>query len=197
MTRLLLSLAVVATLSTHLVRAADEPAAAPKVGDPAPKFSAETDGGQAFKSADVIGKKIVVVYFYPADMTGGCTAQACGFRDAIAGAKFDSDEVEIIGVSGDSAENHKQFKAEHDLNFTLLADPEGKIARAFGVKTAPGGTIAATFKDGKTADLTRGTTTMRTTFVIDRDGKIADKADISDAKGDPERVVKVIERLEK
>ena len=67
-------------------------------------------------------------------MTGGCTKQACSFRDDDGAARARKG-VEVVGVSGDSVENHQVFKKAHELNFTLLADPEGVIARAFGVKT--------------------------------------------------------------
>src|SRR5207249_2692531 len=71
-----------------------------KVGDPAPKFKSTDDQGKEWKSGDVVGKKIVVVYFYPADLTGGCTKQACGFRDDL--AKLTDLDVVVVGVSGDS-----------------------------------------------------------------------------------------------
>src|SRR6187549_968052 len=71
-----------------------------KVGDEAPAFESVDESGKSFKSSDVVGKKIVVLYFYPADFTGGCTAQACGFRDDI--EKLNSANIAVIGVSGDS-----------------------------------------------------------------------------------------------
>src|SRR2546421_6451350 len=86
-----------------------------KVGDPAPTFEATDDQGQTWKSSDHVGKKILVVYFYPADMTGGCTKQACGFRDDM--QKLAGEGVEVVGISGDTVENHKVFKEFHKLNF--------------------------------------------------------------------------------
>src|SRR5882672_5457566 len=94
-----------------------------KVGDVAPAFQSVDENGKTFKSSDVVGKKIVVLYFYPADFTGGCTAQACGFRDDI--EKLKSSNIVVIGVSGDSVETHKLFKAHHMLPFMLLADEKG------------------------------------------------------------------------
>src|SRR5262249_52137477 len=87
-----------------------------KVGDKAPEFEATDDQGKAFKSSDVVGKKILVVYFYPADCTGGCTKQACGFRDDA--DKLADKGVVVVGVSGDSVKNHQVFKKVHKLNFT-------------------------------------------------------------------------------
>ena len=109
-----------------------------KIGDKVPAFSAKDDTGKEWKSADHIGKdgKIVVVYFYPADLTGGCTKQACGFRDQM--KKLQEQGVEVVGVSGDSVENHQLFKKAHELNFTLLSDYDGKIAQLFGVPTKKG-----------------------------------------------------------
>ena len=71
-----------------------------QVGDNAPAFKSIGDDGKAWDSADHVGKKIVVVYFYPADMTGGCTKQACGFRDDM--TRLKDQGVEVVGVSGDS-----------------------------------------------------------------------------------------------
>src|SRR4051812_24760363 len=96
-----------------------------KVGDPAPKFEALDDTGKPWKSENHVGKKIMVVYFYPADFTGGCTKEACGYRDDY--SKLTEKGVDVVGVSGDSSHNHELFKKAHDLNFTLLADTDGKI----------------------------------------------------------------------
>ncbi|MCC6493052.1 MAG: peroxiredoxin [Pirellulales bacterium] len=148
-------------------------------GDKAPKFAAQTDEGKAWKSQEHVGKKILVVYFYPKDMTSGCTKQACSYRDLK--DKFADKEVEVLGVSGDTVESHQQFKEKEDLNFTLLADPDGKIAKAFGVKL-----LAAA----------PSIVTERWTFVIDRDGKIAYKNAKVDATKDAEQVLKVIDQLE-
>jgi peroxiredoxin Q/BCP len=163
------------------------------IGDKAPEFSARTDQGKLWKSADHVGKKILVVYFYPADMTGGCTAQACSYRDALDQIK--NDDVEVIGVSGDTVDSHQKFKQEYDLNFTLLADADGKVAKSFGVKTAPGFKNTAKFKTGETLDLARKVTAMRWTFIVDRDGKIIDKNEQVDAAKDADRVIKKIEAL--
>src|SRR6188508_735953 len=86
-----------------------------KVGDTAPSFQAKDDTGADWKSGDHVGKKILVVYFYPADFTGGCTKQACGFRDDM--SKLAGKDVEVVGVSGDSVKTHERFKKEHNLNF--------------------------------------------------------------------------------
>lgn len=150
-----------------------------KPGDKAPEFAGDTDEGKSWKSADHVGKKIVVLYFYPKDMTPGCTKQACTYRDMQ--KDFAGKEVEVIGVSGDTVESHQKFKKEHDLNFTLLADPKGEIAKAFGVKLLSSGDTIVT---------------SRWTFIIDDDGKIAYKNDAVDAAKDPTTVLKVIEELE-
>lgn len=163
-----------------------------EVGSQAPKFSAKDDKGQEWKSEDHVGKKILVVYFYPADLTGGCTKQACAFRDDL--PKFDEKGVEVIGVSGDTVENHQLFKKAHQLNFTLLADTEGAIAKAFGVPTKAGGSIERTV-DNEIFTLTRRLTTARWTFVIDENGKIVHKNTSVNAAEDSQAVMKVIESL--
>lgn len=161
-----------------------------KVGDAAPKFECVDDSGKIWKSADHVGKHTVVVYFYPADLTKGCTKQACGFRDDM--AKLKDQGVEVVGVSGDSVRNHEIFKKVHSLNFTLLADEKGDVAKAFGVPLKPGGTIKETF-EGKEVELTRGVSAARWTFVIDKAGKIALKNTEVKAAEDSKAILKVIE----
>ena len=104
----------------------------PKAGDAAPQFTGTDQNGKDFKLADLVGKKIVLLYFYPKDFTGGCTKEACSFRDGF--EDFATNNVEIVGVSFDSADSHLQFIAKYKLNFTLLADTNGIIARAYDVK---------------------------------------------------------------
>lgn len=161
-----------------------------KVGDPAPAISLKTDEGETWKSEDHYGKKIVVVYFYPADMTGGCTKQACGFRDDFGALKEAG--VEVVGVSGDSVKNHQLFKKAYDLNFTLLADPKGEAAEKFGVPFTPGEQSVKATIDGEEHILVRTVTTRRWTIVVDLDGKIAMKRDLKaagDAPGDDAKTI--------
>lgn len=164
-----------------------------KVGDSAPKFEAKDDSGKTWKSSDHVGKKVVVVYFYPADMTGGCTKQACGYRDRM--ETLAAENVEVVGVSGDTVENHQVFKKAHDLNFALLADTEGKVAEAFGVPFAHGEKTVKKVVFGAEKFLKRNGTAKRWTFVIDRDGKIAYKDDKVKAQEDPKKIEELIKSL--
>ena len=107
-------------------------AAMPKAGDMAPAFQGTDQNGNEVKSSDLIGKKIVLLYFYPKDFTGGCTKEACGFRDRM--GDLQKDNVEVIGVSFDTVGKHKSFEQKYNLNFTLLADPDGKIVDAYGTR---------------------------------------------------------------
>ena len=153
------------------VRAAEDPKGkAVNVGDSAPVFQSTDDQGKAWKSADHVGKKVLVVYFYPADLTGGCTAQACSFRDDM---KALTDKgVEVVGVSGDSVKNHQVFKKVKNLNFTLLADEDGTVAKLFGVPVGMGGDFKTNDENGNPVVLKRGVTAQRWTFVIGKDGKV-------------------------
>ena len=169
------------------------PVCAVEVGERAPAFEAADDTGKLWKSSDHIEKKILVIYFYPADMTGGCTAQACGYRDRMESLKTSG--AEIIGVSGDSVENHKLFKRVHDLNFTLLADADGSVASAFGVPVSVGEKTVIKSIDDKEVPLVRTATARRWTFVIDRNGTIVHKDAKVDARSDPETIAKVIAAL--
>ncbi|MFL5339453.1 MAG: peroxiredoxin [Gemmataceae bacterium] len=165
-----------------------------KVGDPAPVFEATDDQGKTFKSTDVVGKKVLVVYFYPADLTGGCTKQACGFRDDM--AKLADKGVEVVGVSGDSVENHKIFKKEKMLNFSLLADEKGEVAKKFGVPFKPGpATVEVKDAAGNPLQLTRGGTASRWTFVIGKDGKVALKNTQVKAADDSKAILEAVEQL--
>ena len=141
------------------------------LNEPVPAFEAIDDEGNVWKSTDHIGKKMVVLYFYPADMTGGCTAQACGYRDRM--ESFGKLNAEVVGVSGDTAKNHQIFKSVHQLNFTLLADTDGKIAELFGVPVSRGEKTVTKSIDGVDVDLTRTATAKRWTFIIDRNGTVS------------------------
>ena len=101
-----------------------------KEGNRAPAFHLEMDGGEKVRLADFKGKT-VVLYFYPKDMTSGCTQQACDFRDSFALLKKKG--AIILGVSKDSVKSHDKFKAKYSLPFPLLSDPEGKVCEAYGV----------------------------------------------------------------
>lgn len=159
------------------------------VGDAAPAFEAKTDAGKDWKSAD-FADKTLVVYFYPAAMTGGCTKQACAYRDD---QKALADKgVEVVGVSGDFVPALALFKKAEKLNFTLLSDPNGSIAKKFGVPFGTGGKIKREV-DGKEHTLVRGVTTKRWTFVL-KDGEVAYKNDKVDAAGDSKIILAFLEK---
>ena len=122
-------------------------------------------------------------------MTGGCTKQACTYRDFKSNLK--SANAVVVGVSGDNVEGLKLFKKTHDLNFTLLSDETGEIAKMFGVPTRDGGTITREI-DGNSFDLVRGTTAARWTFVIDKKGNIVYKNDSVSAAKDTEDVLRFL-----
>jgi len=174
--------------------AGDDKETSVKVGDPAPVFESTDDQGKPWKSSEHVGKKVLVVYFYPADFTGGCTKQACGFRDDY--QKLADKGVTVVGISGDSARTHSLFKKEHKLPFTLLADEQGEIAKVFGVPTRAGGEVKVKV-DGKDEVLKRGVTASRWTFVIGKDGKIAYKNDKVNAGADSKQILELVEKLAK
>jgi thioredoxin-dependent peroxiredoxin len=101
----------------------------PSVGDIAPDFETQTDQGKTVKLSDYRGKK-VVLYFYPKADTPGCTKQACLFRDNY--GEFEKRGVVVVGASFDTVEEQAAFKQKFNLPFTLLADPEHKIAELYG-----------------------------------------------------------------
>ncbi len=120
------------------------------VGTQAPSFTAKDDAGNTVSLSDFAGK-IVVLYFYPKDDTPGCTKQAQSFRDSY--PEYQGKDMVVLGVSKDDEASHKQFKEKYGLPFTLLADPDGEIIKAYDV-------------DG-------GGYAKRITYIIDASGKIA------------------------
>jgi thioredoxin-dependent peroxiredoxin len=127
-------------------------------GEPAPDFTLTSDADNEVSLSDLRGKP-VVLYFYPKDDTPGCTAQACGIRDAY--AEFEAAGAVVLGVSPDSVKRHVKFKGKYELPFTLLADPEHEVAERYGVwgeKRYMGRTYMGI---------------KRTTFLIAPDGTVA------------------------
>ena len=102
-----------------------------KVGDAAPDFALPTQAGSAVSLHDFLGKKSIVLYFYPKDNTPGCTTEACSFRDSY--EVFKDAGAEVIGVSSDTAESHQEFAKQHRLPFVLVSDANGAIRKRYGV----------------------------------------------------------------
>jgi peroxiredoxin Q/BCP len=99
-------------------------------GSPAPDFELQSDTGERVRLASLRGKP-VVLYFYPKDHTSGCTTQACAIRDAW--SEFEGAGAVVLGVSPDDVASHESFRADYELPFTLLADPDHEVAEAYGV----------------------------------------------------------------
>jgi peroxiredoxin Q/BCP len=122
-------------------------------GDVVPNFTSIDTKGNPFDSTSIVGKKPVVIYFYPKDNTPGCTAQACSFRDQY--EDFLDMGAEVIGVSGDDQDSHQKFTSKYRLPFLLLSDSNKKIRKLFGVPTSLFGMLPG-----------------RVTYVIDTNGVI-------------------------
>ncbi len=165
------------------------------IGDIAPAFQSTDDQGATWKSSDHLGKKYIVVYFYPGDFTPGCITQAKKFRDNL--NKLYDQGAEVVGISGDSAKTHALFKQIYKLNFTLAADEDGSLAKRFGVPVGPGGEVKTKDADGKPITLKRAVTTARWTFIIGKDGKIAYMNTKVDPVKDTRQVADILEKLEK
>jgi len=122
-------------------------------------------------------------------MTGGCTKQACAYRDHKDDLQLAG--VEVIGISGDKTENLKLFRQAENLNFTLLSDEKGEIAKSFGVPIGDGGSIKRTVA-GVEHELARDITEKRWTFVVGKDGKIVYKNDSVNPEKDTEEVLSFV-----
>ena len=127
---------------------------APLVGERAPDFTLPRADGTSFRLSDAVRRGVVVLYFYPKDETMGCVAEACAFRDEY--DVFTEAGAEVVGVSADSSESHRQFAAHHRLPFVLLTDADGAVRKLYGVGKALG------ILDG------------RMTYVIDTKGVVRD-----------------------
>ena len=148
-----------------------------KKGDQVPQFSAIKSDGTPFESKSIIGKKALVIYFYPKDDTPGCTTQACGFRDNY--QKFRDLEAEVIGISADSVQSHIKFTTKFNLPFILLSDTDKKLRKLFGVENdflfIPG----------------------RQTFVIDNNGVILFIFNSMQGKIHVDKALKILKELKK
>lgn len=147
------------------------------VGTVAPDFTLPDQNGVMHALKDFRGKK-VILYFYPKDMTSGCTKQACGFAERY--PQFTERGVEILGVSKDSVASHKRFEEKYGLPFTLLADPERKVIEAYGV-----------WQEKKSAGkVSMGV--VRTTYLIDEKGVIIRAESRVKAADNPEQMLQAI-----
>ncbi|MFM7667195.1 MAG: peroxiredoxin [Bacteroidota bacterium] len=124
-----------------------------KIGDLCPIFNLEDQNGNMFNSTEWIGKKKLVIFFYPKDETPGCTKEACSFRDSH--EEFLKYDCQVIGISSDSVESHRQFAKNHNFNYLLLADIDKKVRKLFEV---PGSLF--------------GLLPGRVTYIIDLEGKV-------------------------
>ncbi|SNR77218.1 peroxiredoxin [Lutibacter flavus] len=164
-----------------------------KLGDKIGEFSALDDQGNVWKSTSA-KSDFLVVYFYPAAMTGGCTKQACAYRDDK--ASFDELGVTVIGISGDEVKNLKYFKDSYQLNFPLLSDNEGTISKIFGVPANKGGEITREI-DGENFLLVRSITTPRWTFILNKERKVIYKNAEVNAVEDSKNVKEIIKNYSK
>lgn len=124
-----------------------------ELGDVIPHFTAIDTNEEKFDTLEYIGKKPLVIYFYPKNNTPGCTAQACGFRDQY--QDFTDLGAEVIGISSDSVDSHNAFAKQYKLPFILLSDTDKKIRKLFGV---PSGLL--------------GVLPGRVTYIVDKQGKV-------------------------
>jgi len=150
-----------------------------KEGNKAPDFTALDQNGEKVKLSSFKGKKNVILYFYPKDMTPGCTTQACDFRDQQKRFKA----TVILGVSIDSQERHQKFIEKYDLPFKLLADTDKKVVEKYGVwqkKKLYGKTFMGI---------------VRTTFLIDKSGTVRKIFSKVKVKNHVEEVLAELERL--
>ena len=147
-----------------------------EVGTKAPEFSLPDQNGEMHTLSSYQGRK-VILYFYPKDMTSGCTAQACSFRDLY--PQFQEKGAVVLGVSKDSVASHKRFEEKHGLPFPLLSDPELQVITAYDVLKPP--------KDDKPSR-----SVSRSTYLIDENGIIVKAFGAVKAKENPAQMLEVL-----
>ncbi len=150
-----------------------------EVGTKAPEFSLPDQDGVTRNLADYRGQK-VVLYFYPKDMTSGCTSQACSFGEMY--PQFREKGAVVIGVSKDTVESHKRFQEAHGLPFTLLANPSMEVLEAYDV------VITGTTKTGRVSRRVQ-----RSTYLIDEEGTIVRAFGKVKAKENAQQMLDVLE----
>ncbi|HTG15968.1 MAG TPA: thioredoxin-dependent thiol peroxidase [Blastocatellia bacterium] len=152
------------------------------VGDKAPQFTLNDADGNKVKLSDFKGKK-VVLYFYPKDLTPGCTVEACAFRDDV-GALNKLGAV-VLGVSADSEKTHGKFRAKHNLNFPLLADVDHEVSEKYGAWQE------------KSMYGRKYWGIARITYIIDEKGKVAKAYEKVKPAGHSEEVIEAIKSMDK
>ena len=150
------------------------------VGQKAPAFTLSTDDGSQVRLTALLGAPLVV-YFYPKDDTPGCTKEACAWRDCQ--AELTQLGVKLLGISPDTVESHAKFRDKHALNFPLLADPDHTVAESYGAWGEK------TFMGRKSIGI------RRSTFVIDREGKVAKAWHKVSVDGHDEQVLAALAKL--
>ena len=124
-----------------------------KVGDKCPSFSLNNQKGEKIDISNIIGRKNILIYFYPKDETYGCTQQACSFRDAY--DEFLEYDCEVFGISSDDKKSHDNFSNKHNLNFDILSDVNNEVRNMFGVPRSLFGLVSG-----------------RVTYLVDKKGEI-------------------------
>jgi peroxiredoxin Q/BCP len=162
------------------------------VGEKAPAFKAVDQDGKPWLLKDHLGGKYLVLYFYPAAMTGGCTKQACSYRDYVKSGS--SSNIEIVGISGDAPQSLKYFQQAENLNFTLLSDPKGDIAKAYGVPVRTDEKTIKRTVNGQEVELRRSNTASRWTFIIDPKGTVVYRDTKVKAVQDMENVISFLKK---
>lgn len=163
------------------------------LGEKVPDFTTLDQNSEKWVlKKEIKNAQYLVVYFYPIAFTGGCTAQACSYRDHK--GELDALSAQVVGVSGDKPETLELFALEHSLNFTMLSDQSGAMATIFDVPHGEGGTINREI-EGQSFDLERGTTIQRWTFILDQEGTLIYKDTEVDAANDSQKVTEFLASL--
>ncbi|MBD2868274.1 thioredoxin-dependent thiol peroxidase [Paenibacillus arenilitoris] len=151
-----------------------------RVGDKVPNFKLQASNGKDVQLADYAGKKLVV-YFYPKDMTPGCTAESCDFRDF--NGEFAAHNAEVVGISPDDLASHEQFVGMHSLPFLLLSDTDHAVSELFGVWKL------------RSRDGAEFMGIERSTFLIDERGALAREWRSVDVDGHVKEVLEAVKSV--
>jgi thioredoxin-dependent peroxiredoxin len=164
-----------------------------RVGSKFPEVTSTDDQGKVWNSASYTGKKALVLFFYEGDFMTNCTKQTREMQIYL--SEFRREGAEVVGVSGDTVDNHQRFKKANFLTFPLLSDPKAELTYRLGVARSGGGVRRIKDEKGEEFEVRRGMTPGRWTFVVDREGTVVYKKMGANSVGHAKEILAFLRKM--